>query len=66
MQWLCAWLADTQGVKTLSEDLEEPARVTARIGASAGKAAEALPFDADPTGFTAYLEALAVRRSKNV
>lgn len=60
---LCRWLKETQGVTMPSELLAEPHAVVSRIAALGRAAAVKLPFDIDPTGFTADLEKLAARYS---
>tara|TARA_R110001592_G_scaffold162198_2_gene395275 strand:+ start:7502 stop:7723 length:222 start_codon:yes stop_codon:yes gene_type:complete len=59
VQALFDWLDQFQGFRPQSVDLADPAGAS-RAAAKAGReAAQDLPFDADPTGFTRLLESLA-------
>lgn len=59
MRALLDWLDQFQGFRPEDVSLADPAGA-ARNAAKAGReAAQGLPFDADPTGFTRLLETLA-------
>jgi hypothetical protein len=61
IQSLCRWLKEIQGVTLPLERFAEPQAVVARIALPTRAAAAKLPFDVDPTGFSADLEKLAAR-----
>ena len=46
-----AWLEQVQGVRLVPESLREATATAERLGALAGTATEALPFEAEPSGF---------------
>ena len=59
MTAVLAWLDQFQGLQPNGTELADPA-AAARAAAKAGReASRDLPFDGDPTGFTALLESLA-------
>lgn len=45
-----AWLERTQGVRLAPEALREATATAERLGALAGTATKALPFEAEPSG----------------
>lgn len=56
---LTAWLDRFQGFHPDAVELADPADAAAGTAEAARDAAAALPFDADPAGFTRLLESLA-------
>ena len=63
MTAVLAWLDQFQDLHPDSTELADPA-AAARAAAKAGReASRDLPFDGDPTGFTALLETLAHKDS---